>query len=144
MKKATDYDYQIIDFDEEIRKLSIKYNDFKYEEMLNKLEDKMLDSIIMKKIHPDYFEMQKKCYDYTEKFEKLEKENEAYKNILSSIFKDKSNKVILNNKANNDVFNIYWYMLHTVNPTFYVVIGDNKEEKEILDNLIKEKNIWKN
>ena len=86
MKKATDYDYQIIDFDEEIRKLSIKYNDFKYEELLNKLEDKMLDSIIMKKIHPDYFEMQKKYYDYTEKYEKLEKENEAYKNILSSIF----------------------------------------------------------
>lgn len=138
MKKATDYEYQIIDFDEEIRKLSIKYNDFKYEEMLNKLEDKMLDSIIMKKIHPDYFEMQKKCYDYTEKFEKLEKENEAYKNILSSIFKDKSNKVILNNKTNNDVSNIYWYMLHIINPTFYVVIGDDKEEKEILDNLIKE------
>lgn len=138
MKKATDYEYQIIDFDEEIRKLSIKYNDFKYEELLNKLEDKMLDSIIMKKIHPDYFEMQKKCYDYTEKFEKLEKENEAYKNILSSIFKDKLNKVILNNKTNNDVSNIYWYMLHTINPTFYVVIGDDKEEKEILDNLIKE------
>lgn len=138
MKKATDYDYQIIDFDEEIRKLSIKYNDFKYEELLNKLEDKMLDSIIMKKIHPDYFEMQKKCYDYTEKFEKLEKENEAYKNILSSIFKDKSNKVILNNKTNNDVCNIYWYMLHIISPTFYVVVGDDKEEKEILDNLIKE------
>ena len=138
MKKATDYDYQIIDFDEEIRKLSIKYNDFKYEEMLNKLEDKMLDSIIMKKIHPDYFEMQKKCYDYTEKFEKLEKENEAYKNILSSIFKDKSNKVILSDITNNDVCNIYWYMLHITNPTFYVVIGDDKKEKEILDNLIKE------
>lgn len=138
MKKATDYDYQIIDFDEEIRKLSIKYNDFKYEEMLNKLEDKMLDSIIMKKIHPDYFEMQKKCYDYTEKFEKLEKENEAYKNILSSIFKDKLNEVILSDITNNDVCNVYWYMLRIINPTFYVVVGDDKEEKEILDNFIKE------
>ena len=60
MKKATDYDYQVEDFEEEIEKLC-KGSPSKKEQLIDKLADKFLDSIVMKKIHPDYFDMQKKC-----------------------------------------------------------------------------------